>query len=369
MNGSAALTIGIDARAAAEVPAGRGRLVRELLRALVARSADRHSYLLYARRPWTEIELDERFSWRTIAGRDPWWHLRAAHAANRECDVFLSSNSYLTTWFLRIPAVPIVYDMAAFEPSMRPNRRSTIIERLTLAPAVRRSAALIAISQATADALAQRYPAAGGRTTVALLGPASAAGGAPAPEEAAALPAPGFVLAVGTLEPRKNLPRLVAAYQALGEELQQRHPLVVVGALGWQTGETLAGLRSLGERCTMLGYISDAALLELYRRCAVFCYPSLGEGFGLPVLEAMSAGAAVLTSNVSSLPEVGGDAVAYVDPRSTADIAAGLERVLTDEALRARLREAGPARARRFSWGSFADSVLEALDQSASSRS
>ena len=149
------------------------------------------------------------------------------------------------------------------------------------------------------------------------------------------------MLAVGTLEPRKNLPRLVEAYRRLGGELAERHQLVVVGARGWQTGETLSALRSLGERCTMLGYVSDAALAELYRRCAVFCYPSLGEGFGLPVLEAMAAGAAVLTSNVSSLPEVGGEAVEYADPLDVESIAAGLERVLSDEPHRAELGRPG----------------------------
>src|SRR6202140_5677268 len=93
-------------------------------------------------------------------------------------------------------------------------------------------------------------------------------------------------------------------------EVHYKHPLVVVGALGWETNGALGALQSLGERCTMLGYVSDAALAELYRRCAVFCYPSLGEGFGLPVLEAMAAGAPVLTSPVSSLPAVGGQAPA-----------------------------------------------------------
>jgi glycosyltransferase involved in cell wall biosynthesis len=368
MTPSRPLTIGIDARAAVEVPAGRGRVVRELLRALAARTQDPHRYVLYARHEWTDAELDERFAWRTIAARDPWWHLRAARAANRECDVFLSSNSYLTVCFLRIPAVPIVYDLATFEPTMRPNRRSTIIERLTLGPAVRRSAALLAISQATADALAAHFPAAVGRTSVAHLGPAPAHAGSLTAAEAAALPAPGFVLAVGTLEPRKNLPRLVEAYRSLDAELQARHPLVVVGALGWETGPTLTALRSLGERCTMLGFVSDAALVELYRRCAVFCYPSLGEGFGLPVLEAMAAGAPVITSNVSSLPEVGGSAAEYVDSRDVASIAAGLRRVLGDESRRAQLSRDGPKRASEFSWESFADKALAVL-QRASTRS
>jgi glycosyltransferase involved in cell wall biosynthesis len=366
LNPSSPLTIGIDARAATEVPAGRGRVVRELLRALAALT-DEHRYVLYARTAWSERPPDERFSWNLIRARDPFWHVRAAHAANRECDVFLSSNSYLPAFFSRIPTVPIVYDMVTFESAMRPNRRSAVIERLTLGLAVRRSAALLAISQATADALTSRFPRALGRTVVAPLGVTLALSNSLDPTEAATLPMPGFVLAVGTLEPRKNLPRLVAAYAALDDTLQRRHPLVVVGALGWRTGETLGALRSLGHRCTMLGHVSDAALAELYRRCAVFCYPSLGEGFGLPVLEAMAAGATVLTSGVSSLPEVGGDAVEYADPRDVSSIAAGLRRVLLDETRRAELAHRAVLRSAEFSWERFANIVLDALKQASAS--
>lgn len=361
MRESGTLTIGIDARAAAEVAAGRGRVVRELLRALGARAEDKHRYVLFAREAWDGEELDERFAWHLINARDPRWHLLAARAANKQCDVLLSSNSYLTTFFTRIPTVPIVYDMVTFEPSMRPNFRSSLIERLTLGPAVRRSAALLAISQATADALIARFPKAAGRTVVAPLGVTPALSKELAPREAAALPSAGFVLAVGTLEPRKNLPRLVEAYGELDEKLQRTHPLVVVGALGWQTGATLDALRSLGDRCTMLGYVSDEALAELYRRCAVFCYPSLGEGFGLPVLEAMAAGAAVITSNLSSLPEVGGEAVEYVDPRSTNSIAESLRQLLADPSRRAELGRRANARAQTFSWERFAEIALATL--------
>jgi glycosyltransferase involved in cell wall biosynthesis len=362
LNSHRALTIGIDARAATEVPAGRGRVVRELLRSLAERG-DEHRYLLYARKAWEEQPLDERFDWRLIEARDPLWHLRAARAAGRECDVLLSSNSYLTPLFTRLPTVAIVYDMVTFEPAMRPNRRSTVIERLTLGPAVRRCTALLAISQATADALEARFPRAATRTVVAPLGVSPALSEELDPEQNATLPSPGFVLAVGTLEPRKNLPRLVAAYGRLNPQFQADHPLVVVGALGWETGETLERLRALGDRCTMLGYVSDAALAELYRRCSVFCYPSLGEGFGLPVLEAMAAGATVLTSDISSLPEVGGEAVEYVDPHDTASISAGLLRVLTDESLRAELSRRASARAREFSWERFSEIVLDTLER------
>lgn len=367
MNDRPVLTIGIDARAAAEVKAGRGRLVRELLRALAERE-DSYRYLLYAREPWPDLPDDDRFAWRTIAGRDPLWHARAARTAGRECDVLLSSNSYLTPLLTRTPTVAIVYDLIAFEPSMRPNRRSSIIERATLGAAVRRCAALVAISQATADALTTRFPRARGRTVVAPLGVTPTLSDDLDIKEASQLPPPGFVLAVGTLEPRKNLPRLVQAYESLDEETQRKHPLVVVGALGWETGETVQALRALGERCIMLGHVSDAALAELYRRCAVFCYPSLGEGFGLPVLEAMAAGAPVLTSNLSSLPEVGGEAVAYADPRDVTHIAGELESLLGDVTLRSRLSSLGQARAALFSWDRYAEVTVHTLEAAANGR-
>jgi alpha-1,3-rhamnosyl/mannosyltransferase len=224
---------------------------------------------------------------------------------------------------------------------------------------------LVCISQTTRDELVARIPAAAPKASVALLAGAPDPG-RPSAEALAELPPPGFVLAVGTLEPRKNLPRLVQAFAALPEALQAAHPLVVVGATGWRTGQTLAALQSLGDRCRMLGHVSDAALAELYRRSAVFCYPSLAEGFGLPVLEAMAAGAPVLTSDVSSLPEVGGDAVAYADPLDVTAIANGLKRLLSDPARRDQLASAGRARAATFSWDRFAGEVLAALDQAAS---
>ena len=338
-------------------------MVRELLRELALRD-DPHEYLLYARTAWEEPQ-DPRFTWALHPAADPWWNLHAARRASAECDVFLSSNSYLTTWALSVPGVPIVHDLIAFDPAMRPNARSAWIERVTLGPAVRTSKLLLANSQATADALTARFPAARGRTVVARFGVAPTLAAAPDPAEAAELPAPGFVLAVGTLEPRKNLPRLVEAYGRLPEVLQQAHPLAVVGALGWETGETLEALRSLGDRAHVLGHVSDRALAELYRRCAVFAFPSLGEGFGLPVLEAMGAGAAVLTSDVSSLPEVGGDAVAYADPRDVGALAAALQRLLEDPGERARLGAAGEARAAEFSWARFAAETLSVLEQAA----
>ena len=356
------LTIGIDARAAIDVPAGRGRVVRELLRALGERD-DPHAYRLYTRRPWGS--LDERFTWIELAGRGPLWHLRAARLASRECDVFLSCNSNLIVWFTTVPTVPIIHDLVSVDRSLAPSVRQALTRSLTLSVATRRGAAFIAVSQATATDLVGRFPRCAGRTTVALLGPAPALaepGSVGAGETGASAVGEGFVLAVGTLEPRKNLPRLAEAFRRLPESTQASHPLVVVGAAGWQTQESIAALRGLGDRAQLLGHVSDGELASLYRRCAVFCYPSLGEGFGLPVLEAMAAGAAVVTSDVPALREVGGDAVQYTDPHDVDSIAEALLRVLNDPEYRAALGERGRQRASGFSWATFAATSLRVLE-------
>jgi glycosyltransferase involved in cell wall biosynthesis len=355
-----ALTIGIDARAATEEVAGRGRVVRELLRAFAARD-EPHRYRLYAREPWEEEHLDARFAWRLDRRGDVTWHPWAARRIARECDVCLATNSYLTAILTRVPTATMVYDLAALDPATRPALRSAVVERVALRASVARSDALLAISRATADALAERLPASAAKTTIMPLGVSPSLERMSSDDEAT-LPS-DFVLAVGTLEPRKNFPRLVDAYRRLPAEIQDAHPLVVVGRAGWKAGPTLDALRSLGDRCQMLGAVPDAVLAGLYRRCAVFCYPSLAEGFGLPVLEAMAAGAAVLTSNRSSLPEVGGDAVAYADPTDVEDLSSHLARLLRDPAQRAELGARARARAAEFSWQVAADSALAALER------
>jgi glycosyltransferase involved in cell wall biosynthesis len=328
-------------------------VVRELLRSLAARK-DPHRYILYARQRWDE-PLGDRFQWALSRRRDPWWNVAAARAASRTCDALLSTNSYLTAWFTSVPTVLVVYDMVAFDASLRPSRRSGVIERLTLPYALRRAAGVVCISEATAAALGARFARAR-NVIVAPLGVSAALRPSPDPAD----PAGDFVLAVGTLEPRKNLPRLVKAYSSLPRSLQQAHPLVVVGRIGWDASDTVSALRGLGDRCRLLGQVSDARLAALYERCTVFAYPSLGEGFGLPVLEAMAAGAAVVTSDRSSLPEVGGDAVEYADPANAASIRQALERLLTDVERRERLGAAARRRAAMFSWDAFAQRTLGA---------
>jgi alpha-1,3-rhamnosyl/mannosyltransferase len=158
------------------------------------------------------------------------------------------------------------------------------------------------------------------------------------------------VLCVGAIEPRKNLDALLDAWQQLRPTLREEFDLVIAGATGWAAPATRARLEAgvPGLRC--LGYVRERDLPGLTAAATVFAYPSLYEGFGFPVVQAMAAGVPVLTSDVSSLPEVAGDAAVLVDPRSVAGIAAGLERLLESPSLRARLAHAGKLRARAFQW-------------------
>jgi glycosyltransferase involved in cell wall biosynthesis len=355
--------IAIDARAAAEVPAGRGRYVRELLRALHRIDAD-HDFLLYARRPWSQAELDGRFRWATPAAPGPAWPLRAGLEMSRSADVALACTSYAMSAPWRIPGAAVVWDFVAFDRALAPPRGS-LLERATLPLAVRRCAALVAISQATRAELSWRFPDAP-ETTVATPAAASSFNTVPVPGEEQLPERHGlrrpYVLVTGTLEPRKNLPRLIEAFAGLPEQLRAGWTLALAGAGGWETDATFAAVAAHRELVRTLGFVPDADLPGLYRQAELFCYPSLYEGFGIPVLEAMQCGTAVLTSSVSSMPEVGGEAARYADPRDVLDIRRALAELIGDAELRRRCADAGPARAARFDWHTTARRVLGVLE-------
>ena len=211
------------------------------------------------------------------------------------------------------------------------------------------AARVIAVSQATADDLTELYGVEPARISVVPLGvePPGAADQPAAARLLADLGVRGpFLLAVGTMEPRKNLPRLLAAFGEVTDELPD-HFLVVAGPVGW--GPTLRPTWD-SVRVKLAGPVGDPVLRALYRTAEGLAYPSLYEGFGLPVVEAMAHGLPVLTSDRSSLPEVAGDAAVLVDPLDRGAIAKGLVRLVTDSALRRRLADAGPRRAARFTW-------------------
>lgn len=172
-----------------------------------------------------------------------------------------------------------------------------------------------------------------------------------------------FILFVGTVEPRKNLIKLIEAYQLLHSQYGIKEPMVIVGGKGWKNEPLYQRIKEMkiDDHIIFTGYVSDDDLPLFYNAATVFAYPSLYEGFGIPVIEAMACGVPVVTSNVSSLPEVAGDAAVLVNPEEPEEIAAAIYRIMIDEDLYESLREKGFKQASKFTWEACAKKTLEAI--------
>ena len=361
------MTVGIDARAASEDRAGRGRVTRELISHLPP-LGDHARLVLYSRTGTATGGLGAGCTRVSLRPPPPLWHAAVARDANRRCHVFLSANSYITPLFLRTPAAIMVYDLVAFAEFGAAHRRARLNERLTLAAALRRAARVICISEATRTELVARFPAAEPKTGVVRLAAGEPFGQELSPAALDAVRARHglerpFVLALGTLEPRKNLPRLIEAFAALPPRLRDTRQLVLAGAEGWGAEPVRRAIERYDPMVRALGWVPDEELAALYQSCEAFCYPSLHEGFGLPVLEAMRSGAVVVAAGVPSLREVAGDAAIYADPRDTGAIRAALEAALDPSGRRAELAARARERAAAFSWDDAARGVLRELER------
>jgi glycosyltransferase involved in cell wall biosynthesis len=261
-----------------------------------------------------------------------------------------------------IPAVVTLHDLTTvlYPETHTAKTRFTILPFLE--PSLERARRIVAVSQATAADLAFHFPACASRVRVVYEGvdPVFTPGSR---EEIAAirreLEAPeGYILYVGTLEPRKNVGALLAAWEALRFEDPATPPLVLAGGAGWHSDAlrariaTLKGVRSLGR-------VDDDRLVRLFQGARVFAYPSVYEGFGLPPLEAMACGVPTVVSSASSLPEVVGDAGVQVDPHDAEGLASALKKILDDPARAADLSRRGLLRAARFRWEDAARELAE----------
>ncbi len=241
---------------------------------------------------------------------------------------------------------------------------------------VERAARFLCVSWTTANDLAARYPETASRIRVAENGVDrgffSPADDPAARQRARQRYADGrpFLLYLGTLEPRKNLEALVVACERLWGRRRSRPDLVLAGGAGWKT----AGLHRriarspFRDKIHVAGYAARDAARELYRAAEAFVYPSLAEGFGLPILEAMSCGIPVVASTAAALVEVGGEAAVYAPPRDVEALSRQIERALEDEPLRAALSAAGPARAAGFSWDAAVEKTAAVIAEAARER-
>lgn len=294
---------------------------------------------------------------RCLSQKGLWWHIAVAREVKRDAsiDFYVSTVSYLVPFLIarKKNVIPIIHDLIAFR-SEPHDRRATIIERLTLGRVVRMAHSICTISNTTRKDLLARYaflPA--DRVTPIFAAPHGDAAPPSKRKEHS-------ILCIGTLCPRKNQVRLMQAYQQLPQELRAAHPLILVGSRGWHDEEIVQCATQMAG-VTWKKYVSDAEVASLYNDCICLAYPSLYEGFGLPLLEAMRRGIPILTSDRGSMREVAEDAAVLIEPENIDSLKNGLERLLRDATLRSILAAKGLHQSLEYSWDRTVKLFLDAL--------
>jgi len=323
--------------------------------------------LLYARgEPPKPLDLPPCARWRTLNARFGWLTIALPLAARRDrCDVLYFPYPVLPP-YRPIPTVAMIHDLGFVR---FPEHYPADMLRNLVGPmrsAARRASLLVAVSESTKRDLVELFGISAEKISVVHHG--VGAEFAPIPDARETVRARigierPYVLFVGTVQPRKNLPRLIEAFARVVREQGIPHELIIAGQKGWLAEESLSAPQKFGieHRVRFVDYVPEEMLPALYTAADALAFPSLYEGFGLPVLEAMACGAPVLTSNASSLPEVAGNAAILVLPTSVVQIADGLARILFDEGLRSSLQQKGVHRARSFTWANSARSLISAF--------
>lgn len=368
------LTIAIDAsRTTTAHRSGTENYALQLIRALLALDTP-HRFYLYFRDTPPEglLPVCSHVTRRIIPWRRVWTHSRFAAALWRDRpDVTFVPAHTLPLWFPG-PAVVTIHDLGyVYFPNAHAGFDRRYLEWSTRHSA-RRAKRIIADSLATVHDLAAHYNVSENRISLVYPGADETLARVEDPSTLAAVRAryglpPRFLLFVGTLQPRKNIARIVQGYAAW----RSHHPdradvaLVLAGQQGWlydpRWTEGVEGV-------IMPGYVAENDMAALYSAASALVFPTLYEGFGFPVLEAMQCGTPVITSNSSSLPEVAGDASLLIDPRDIPAIAEAIERIMSDDVLRSDLVTRGYEHARRFTWERAAEQTLLTLETAATSK-
>ena len=376
--------IGIDYTPAARQRAGIGRYTRELVTALLALESS-HQYVVFAATgglgtrdrgletgDWRLGIESCRIRFRTLPISDEWlarlWHrLRLpipVETVTGPVDIFYSPDFVLPPTRRRTRTLLTVHDLSFlhypdhFVPKLV-GYLSKVVPR-----SVARADRVLADSEATRDDLITYLGTPPEKVDVLYSGvdprfrPEAEPGERERLQAHYSLGDLPYILSVGTLQPRKNYLRLIRAFATLRPGTE----LAIAGGRGWLYENIFAEAAKPGDRVRLLGFVEEADLPALYRNAALFAFPSLYEGFGLPVLEAMASGVPVVCSGVSSLPEVARGAALLVDPLDIGELADALSRVLEDTGLRQEMASKGLARAARFTWDRAARQLLATFD-------
>jgi glycosyltransferase involved in cell wall biosynthesis len=356
------MRIGIDAHTIGQRKTGNETYVRNLIRELSDRRDPDLEYVFY------HLEGVETPPWRgqsrVVAGNPLVRIPLSFPLALRRDRVDVAHFQYVMPPVSPCRSVVVIHDISYEDHPEYFSRVEAQRMKWSIRGSARRAAHVLTLSEFSKDQIVERYRVAPERVTVTPAAASSAFRVLPPSAVDEALQRLGvrrpYVVAVGNVQPRKNLERLMRAYARLRRADRIPHELVLVGQPAFKGSAILETARALDIEAFVkhTGYVAESDLVALYNGADVFAYPSLYEGFGLPIVEAMACGTPVITSNVTSLPEVAGEAAVLVDPQSEDDIAAALDRLANDPGRRDRLRALGAARARTFTWRRMAEETV-----------
>ncbi len=289
----------------------------------------------------------------------------ALHSSlENKLDVFHCTD-YRIPRFKKVPVIATLHDAIMFKHPEWANQKLRTIKNYLLKKTARWANHIIAVSHAMMEDLVNYWGVKEEQISVVYPG-VSSDWFEPVTKELLdavlnkyQLPA-NFLLTVGTLQPRKNIQRIIAAYELLPAELQQQHQLVIIGKEGWESADTVAKINQLQQRklATWLQYVPYQDLKVLYRAAKILLFPSLSEGFGLPILEGFAAEVPVLTSNITSMPEVAGDGACLVNPYEIDSIFEGMMSLLTNQSMVEQLVAKASDRVKEFSWDRCAKETM-----------
>lgn len=313
------------------------------------------------------------------------WHWKQTGAIRKsKPDLYLSPTSFIVPWLLgkKVKTAVVIHDLIAFDDEPH-DQKAMMIERVLLPRVLKTARFIFCVSEATKKDLLQRFPKTDtSKITVIYEGPTmEECHGEPFDRaqdklrrtmtpsldslpvrQAGARDDTPYILSLGTLCPRKNQLRLIEAFNMLPNSLRLRTKLILAGGRGWDDGD-IVELAEKSPNVEWRGYVPAQELDKLFAHATALAFPSFKEGFGLPVLDAMTLGVPVLTSNVSSMSEVAGDAALLVDPDSAEDIEKGLQRILLDPDFRSSLIAKGKERAKLFSWERTVDLMMKTMQE------
>ncbi len=293
-------------------------------------------------------------SFKELAWGWPWgWYEKSLG----QSEVLFAPSFFEVSLGFSLPQVVTIHDMATFLYPLQRGKKVSRRHNIRVRKVCQKVKKIIAMSESTKKDLIRLLKVKPDKIQVIYPGKTEFPAGGRLPKD---IISQKYILFVGTLEPRKNLKNLLEAYKLLSDDIRTEYSLVIVGAKGWNTAEEIKDIKET-QGVKWLGYVSDKDLGELYKNAYIFAYPSLYEGFGLPILEAQQFGVPVLTSNVSSLPEAVGDGGLQVDPLDTNLIAKGLEQLIEDKNLHQELAQKAKAHAEKFTWVKAARETLEVI--------